>query len=948
MGRLEEIISEIKSSKNYRGQIFKGFHFKRKEEKLYDIEKLESQRAKNILIHLLELLNIDNLSHQQGDLLEHIISGYSVGLFTNIGSGKRTGLAIASSLFSLYSGKTVLIICKNEKKAKALSKRFSNEIRNYINLAGIEKESFSVDITTDIIITTDKNIKRLLLTSFEKIQEWFSTLGLIVIEDITDFNTARLTHLRGLRTLISLMKKDEEELQFLLTGGPIGNGIEVLKDISGKIEKEELHAITTDTRQKKSFNLLYWIPPYLIDKRAGKDIVYRRDFYEELGIFVSILREQKKLLVFHSYATISKDQINNLLKKWDFEGDIKIINSLNDLEMEEFGKFDSMVLLGLPKDIRSLPSTLGNILNENSVVGAIMPDDPFSHYVIRSNKDFEEYPKPEIILSKENLFIDYFYFAFYLYIKNLSKINKDQLENLKITNFNDIFKILQKKNILIEGSGEFFNIDREKLVSEISSDAIQNFSSNITSIDLDREIFFSDSTYFPEKFFHGAIHYINEVPFQLVKEDRKYKFMTFGGIAPVKRVPIIEYKLNKKEDKVTQKGTFNISRYKCELETNLIGYKEYTSFTQHPDEGEIIKFENPDNYIKNSFIIEVDINSIAHEFCHLLKIWIPVFYKNFFDLYGLFFENKKIYFYSYLFQKEDIKNLMLLLTTVLRKAMEISNNLLLNICPSTQACPYCLDILECNSIDQSLNKQKALEYLNNKFNFSSSGYIQFKYNGFKYKEAQRYYEETAEKVFKIFENKLELHINNKATLVAVRGKDLPPGVVGLFTGDKVMIIELLNESKATEVIAHEYGHNWDSEWGGRTLNYPPDLKGDKEVEKILGKLISEGFAQWAAFKVMDFYGLESSLSGIYLWPFDEYGEGFRVLYWLEDELGFKAVLDFVKTGKVIASDGKEWGLVEILEKSGFKARVIQFVLGKKKEEKKEKEKKKLSKKESET
>lgn len=942
MERLEEIISEIKSSKKYRGQILKGFCFKRKEEKLYDIEKLESQRAKNILIHLLELLNIDNLSHQQGDLLEHIISGFSVGVFTNIGSGKRTGITIASSLFSLYSGKTVLIICKNEKKAKALSKRFSNEIRNYINLIGIDKESFSVDITTDIIITTDKNIKKLLLTSFEKIQEWFSTLGLIVIDDITDFNTARLTHLRGLRTLISLMKKDDGKLQFLLTGGPIGNGIEVLKDISGKIEKEELHAITSDSRQKQSFNLLYWIPPYLIDKRAGKDIVYRRDFYKELGIFVSILREQKKLLVLHSYATVSKDQINNLLKKWDFEGDIKIINSLNDLEMEEFGNFDSMVLLGLPKDIRSLPSTLGNILNENSVVGVIMPDDPFSHSVIRSNKDFENFSKPEIILCKENLYIDYFYFAFYLYIKNLSKINKDQLENLKISNFKDILEILKKENILLEGSGEFFDIDRERLVSEINSEAVQNFSNIVTSIEVDREKYFVDSTYFPEKFFHGAIYYINEVPFQLVKEDRIYKFMTFGGIAPVKRVPIIEYKLDKKEDKATQKGTFNISRYKCELETNLLGYKEYTSFAQHPSEGEIIKFENPENYTKNPYVIEVDINSTAHEICHLLKIWIPVFYKNFFDLYGLFFENEKIYIYSYLSQKENIKNLMLLLTTVLRKAMEMSNNLLLNICPSTQACPYCLEIMECGSTDQSLNKQKALEYLNKKFNFSSSGYIQFKYNGFKHKEAQPYYEESADKVFKVFEKKLDLHINNKATPVAVRGKDLPPGVVGQFTGDKVMIIELLNESKAIEVIAHEYGHNWDNEWGGRTLNFPPELRGDKEIEKILGKLVSEGFAQWAAFKVMDFYGLESSISGIYLWPFDEYGEGFRVLYWLEDELGFKAVLDFVKTGKVITPQGEEWGLPEILERSGFKARVIQFVLNKKKKKSKNEKKNKSS------
>lgn len=936
MGNLETTLKEIKSFRQYRGQILKGFHFEGREKRAYDLEKIEDQRAKKILGHVIELMQLDDLSHHQGDLIEHLISGYSVGVFTPIGSGKRTAIALASALFSLYSGETVLIICKDDKRAEELRKRFSSEVQNYINLVGVEQEAFSVDITTDIIIATDKKIKKLLLTSFERIQEWFATLGLIVIEDITSFSTARLTHLRGLRTLVSLMRDDNSEVQFLLLGDPINNGIEVLKDVSGKIEKEELYAITSDSEQKRAFDLLYWIPPYLIDKRAGKEEVFRRDFYEELGIFVSILRDRKRLLVWHSYATISKDRINNILKKWDFGGDIKIINSLNDLEFEDYGKYDSMVLMGLPKDVKSLPSTLGNILKENSVVGVILPDDPFSHYVIKSNKAFEDFPKLEIILSKENLFINCFYFMFYIYLTNLSKINKDKLRKSKISDFQDVLLVLQEKKIFIEGGRDYFMIDRERLLSELNLETMENFSNAVTSIEVDRETLFVDSAYFPEKFFHGAIYYMNEVPFQLVREDEIYKFMTFGGIAPVKRVPLIDFALTEEKEKFTQKGTFEISQFECELRTDLLGYREYVSYTQHPSEGETIRLEIPDVYVKNAYIIEVNAESVAHEIYHLLKIWIPAFYKNFFDLYGLFFKNDRIYIYSYFPQKEDIKNLMLILTTVLKKAMEMSNELLLYSCPCTQGCPYCLDIMECGSIDQSIDKKRMLDFLNNKFNTASSGYIQFKYDGFKYKEAQRYYEETARKIFKVFENKLDLYINNKATLVAVRDKDLPPGVVGQFTGDKILIIELLNESKATEVIAHEYGHNWDSEWGGRALDFPPELKGDKEVENILGKLVSEGFAQWAAFKVMDFYGLESSISGIYLWPFDEYGEGFRILYWLEDELGFKAVLDFVKTGKVITPDGKEWGLREILEKSGFKARVTQFVLGKKKTRKKEK------------
>ena len=947
MKYLEAILKEVKSLKEYRGQILKGFHIEGRGRKSYDLEKLENKRAKNILIHLLELMEIDDLNQHQGDLIEHLISGYSVGLFTPIGSGKRTALALASALFSLFSGKTVLIICRDDKRAEEIRKRFGSNIQNYINLIGVGQETFSVDITTDIIIATDKQIKKLLLTSFERIQEWFTTLGLIVIEDITSFNTARLNHLIGIRLMVSLMKGDKNGVQFLLSGEPISNGIEVLKDISGKIGKEELHVVTSDSEQKKDFYLLYWIPPYLIDKRAGKDVVFRRDFYEELGIFVSILKGREKLLVWHSFATISKDRIHDLLKKWDFfKGDFKIVNSLNDLELEDYGKYDSMILLGLPKDVNSLPSTLGNILKEDSIVGVILPNDPFSHYVIRSNKTFEDFPKQEIVLNKENIFLEYLYFIFYIYFANLSKINKDKLEKIKISNFQDVLQILQKKKIFIEGAGDYFMIDRDRLLAELDLKTMDNYSNDLIPIEIYSEKLFIDSAYFPEKFFHGAIHYINEIPFQLVKGDNKYKFMTFGEIAPVKRVPLIDFVWTEEKNKTTQKGTFEISQFECELRAELFGYREYVNYTQHPMEGETIRFETSDVYVKNAYIIEINAESVAHEIYHLLKIWIPAFYKNFYDLYGLFFKKDRIFIYTYFYQKENIKNLTLILTTILKKAMEMSNELLLNSCPSTQACPYCLDIMDCGSIDQSVDKKQMLEILNSKFNLRSSGSIQFKYHGFNYKEAQRYYEETAEKIFNVFENKLDLYINNKATLVAVQKEDLPPGVIGRFEGDRVLIIESLNESKATEVIAHEYGHNWDSEWGQRVLDFPPELKGDKEVEKILSKLVSEGFAQWAAFKVMDFYGLESSISHIYLWPFDEYGEGFRVLYWLEDEMGFKAVLDFVKTGKFIASDGKEWRFPEILEKSGFKARVIQFALGNKKKEKRQKTKKKSSHKDS--
>lgn len=933
MDNLEELTKSIKNNKHYKGQIYKGFHFSSKDRKPYDLDEIIGVKEKKLIQKLMEKTGLESLSYHQGKLLEDILIGKSVCASLPFGSDIERAIILTLSLFSISTGKTCLVLCENEKKAKKFEKLFPEKILEVVKISGMESESFSINITTDIVISTDRHLKYLLLTDFKKVENWLSSLGLVVVLELTSFNTVRTIHLKAIRKMFTMLGSDAQTIQYLITTEPINNSFELMKDLTGNTEGKEISIISDDCSEKNSFDLLYWIPPYVIDIKHKNENLVRNNFYNELGLLLSILEEREKVLIWHSFASVSHDRVAKYLKKYNFHGELKIVSSLDDISYDEYKTFDSAVLLGVPRNPAFLPSILGNILKNDSVVGIILPDDPISYYVIRSEKSFNEFSLPEILICSENVYINSYYFILHLYLSEITKISYERIKEYPFEDMDTIVNELKKKKILFDIDKDTFDIDREKIKTELGKNVFEAFTDKVVPVDyknVKREV---DAAYFPEKYFHGAVHYIDQLPYQMVMEDKKYRFTSFGEIAPVKRIPLLTHRIDDENNLKSQKGTFHISLSKAKLKISLDGYKEIESYDQTPADTEIIQFDRSEEYFKNTYIINISIENIPHEVFHLLKIWIPFIYKNFDDLYGIYFDEKNIVIYSFFPTKKESENLFLNLTTLLKAILNYGKESLLYCCPCRYGCTYCIDTLECYSQDSNLKKKATLDFINNKLNASIDLTVQYKYEGFGHKTAQKYYEETARKVFVVLETKLDLFIKNKATLAAVKESDLSPGVIGTFKGDQVHIIESLPEDKATEVIAHEYAHNWDSENSTRFHNLPPEVQDDKELTKITRKLIIEGFAQWAAFKVMDYYGLTSSMSGIYHWPFDEYGEGFRVLYWLEEELGFQAVITFVKTGQVDTPDGEIWGFEEILEKSGFKARVIQFILDKKRNKK---------------
>ena len=169
------------------------------------------------------------------------------------------------------------------------------------------------------------------------------------------------------------------------------------------------------------------------------------------------------------------------------------------------------------------------------------------------------------------------------------------------------------------------------------------------------------------------------------------------------------------------------------------------------------------------------------------------------------------------------------------------------------------------------------------------------------------------KILKIFQDRFNFEINE---LYPVRRANLEENLLGLCDHNKKTVFiknDMTPLNFIIEVIAHEITHNWQIENMTKLLG-----GGDIPFD---GKLFIEGFAQWMEFRVMDFLGLHNNMEKITLLSIDsknpnEYGLGFRICRFIEENYGFGSLIEFIKTeefysnGNMITYDNviKEFGL----------------------------------------
>jgi len=171
-------------------------------------------------------------------------------------------------------------------------------------------------------------------------------------------------------------------------------------------------------------------------------------------------------------------------------------------------------------------------------------------------------------------------------------------------------------------------------------------------------------------------------------------------------------------------------------------------------------------------------------------------------------------------------------------------------------------------------------------------------------------------IINLFKERFEIVINDQYDITKAK---LEQNILGLcnHTNKTISISETLAPLHLiVEVIAHEYAHNWQNE-------YMSNLLKDSNLP-FKGKLLIEGFAQWMAFRVMDYFGAHTNLNeitlrGVDVTNPDEYGLGFRLCRHIEGEYGgFSGLIDFIINGYLIDTKGNKVDHISIIEKSPIK------------------------------
>lgn len=131
-------------------------------------------------------------------------------------------------------------------------------------------------------------------------------------------------------------------------------------------------------------------------------------------------------------------------------------------------------------------------------------------------------------------------------------------------------------------------------------------------------------------------------------------------------------------------------------------------------------------------------------------------------------------------------------------------------------------------------------------------------------------------------------------------------ILGIYDAgaNKIRMVRGLREWFALDVLAHELFHNYQCKCD-ELFNHAVLGDSGSAQPPFGGKLFIEGSAMWAESHVMDTLAIQSSLTAANLRQGDEYGAGFQLFKYLEENHGLAAVLSFLHSGDITqATAGK--------------------------------------------
>ncbi|MEO0026339.1 MAG: hypothetical protein ABIK54_06240, partial [candidate division WOR-3 bacterium] len=476
----------------------------------------------------------------------------------------------------------------------------------------------------------------------------------------------------------------------------------------------------------------------------------------------------------------------------------------------------------------------------------------------------------------------------------------------------EILSQLVQEKLIEKGDGRVYVLDRDKIYDKQKDIPWGIMDKNFYELSTSsQEIYsirkFVTESLFPYIVYPEAVIYNGLEKYQISSsfdgsfDGDKCKLNYATEHTPVLTVPIINHLFSSKHtEPIAYKEIKGLGRLELlpeqTIEIQFCGFKYFLDF-KFQNTGEV-KFK-PISRIRKTSLIKFNTDSSAG-IAQIWNIFLPYFFHNFERLIAVFYDESAVYIIPLVDSgNEVLKEIYEGMVELLNLLYEYGYELLIS-CPCSDGCPLCIEYKKTNitlkgkkhdillTIGQALGKESETKQ-----------FLIYKSQGLDADSAQKQYKAEQKRIIGLFRNKLGLEIQKPARIAV---ENLDRSLLGFFSSKGVVkVVPNIPQALAIQVIAHEYAHNWEAEQTNSNV--------------LKEKLISEGFAEWVAFKILEFYGLLDYIEKIKLRKYDEYGKGFDLCKRIEDEIaGFLGVIDFIKTGKVRNPlNNEEYDLARLME-----------------------------------
>jgi len=914
-----DAINEIKRAAWYRGQALTlpSGVYKPLEQGDVTINKPEIEF---ILNGLKSITGNDKFMRHQAEAINAWIKKRSFLITTPAGSGRRTLISLISLACVVCRGGRVLALTPNEQSATEIAE-YINEISKLRNLSSVvhlrqcvtsDELATSISSGSSIIVTPAK-------TAFETIKNstkqgmtgaWLRTLSFASFASMGLFRPPELCHIRLLIRLISTLSPD---CSFALLTPLMDSPEQFCGELFGKHIANDI--ISIETSSKSEHACMLWHPPLNAHARGepGEYSIKRANYIDETIAVISELCKNPAIIkVLIWCATVELDDSHRRKLRESIKTSIApdvpsppsidVINHPEECPSAMMRQYDLIILLGLSNPLSSVRQQFGNLIKDNGIVIIIVPEDPLS---------FSQYRRPEI----ERFLPHHIHFeiprsetASLLYLDILRRLNPyayftcDQI--LRIVS-KEIFNQLIERSVIIQNSVTYYSLKKISSVENVRWGQID--CETVALIDEDGNTYNLDKYLIPFVIHNGGVISLNGKMSRVNTVENSLAYSPEDHA--ITTIPCLSHQFAILANRETKSLGFEqkqlqIRYVDCELTTSELGYWSLRDYSTLERTDEIMHGESSQHTrISRGILIESPHGSelaimlwqyLRSRFSQLDEMAITLDTKD-----GVLIVALHKSYYPLIEQLYGSDHLM-------SDFLNFAYNTLI-ACPCLAGCPRCLQH-NLRLIRTPIDKYGVLKHIANLINKNDfEEDWAYKDKGLRQEQASKRYERERHLILRLFNERFDLLIKNPVPIYADESLE---GMAGVYCSDNVKILSPLPEARALQVIAHEYGHNWEFDPGGSNISF--QVTGS-EIP-FGGKLISEGFAEWVAFKICDHLALIDEARAIDMRVDDEYGEGFDFLNWVENTLpaGYQGVIDLVKEGKISMADGSLKDIIDLL------------------------------------